>query len=427
MPKCRLPSFTSLAAFLAIFLLAQAAPAQNGPASTSYVGYMGHVGCDSITGWAADRYRLNTAIQVRISSDGQTIASMTADSPFPGVASYLGDNGLHGFSLPTPPSLLDGQRHNIHVAFESSTSELTNSPVSLTCPAQLPPLCANVVITTTPPQGSPYVRVNRYCRDSVGRTRYEDERFAKIDDVFAQTTTFVDKQSKAYATTSWNTYPLIDDPYDTAVSDDLAEPGPPLPPRDPKGCPTSNEGWSVTAKPAPNQSGGSSSTQNVNVWACPSLALPMYTQIIDPVLGTVEIDYDLDPDHGPDASLFTIPAGYTQDSLLAMSSSGVTCPPQSLLEPVILVTSSSRPGRTVMTSVTNGSLGCGFSNSKITVGRNLSAVPLTSRNLPIFQLYLSDNMIPDPLNLHSVDFARVTLVTYDGSTSNSLIIRISVP
>jgi len=425
MPKFRLHSFTSLAVFLAMFLLAQAAPAQNGPGSTNYVGYMGHVGCDSITGWAADWYRLNTPIQVSISSDGQTVASMTADSPYPGVASYLGDNGLHGFSLPTPPSLLDGQPHNVHVAFESSTSELTNSPVSLNCPAQLPPLCANVVITTTTPQGSSSTRVNRYCRDSVGRTRYEDERFVKIDD--GQTSTFLDKQLRSYTTTSWNTYPLIDDPYDGAVSDDLAEMGPPPPPRDPKGCPTSNEGWSVTAKPAPNQSGGSSITQKVNVWACPSLALPMYTEIIDPVLGTVEIDYDLDPDHGPDASLFTIPAGYTQDSLLAMSSSGVTCAEQAWLEPVFVITSSSRPGRTVMTTLTNGSRGCAFSISKITVGRNLSAVPLTSRNLPIFQLYLNDNMIPDPLHQHSVDFARVTLVTYDGSTSNSLIIRIAVP
>jgi len=152
----------------------------------------------------------------------------------------------------------------------------------------------------------------------------------------------------------------------------------------------------------------------------------MYTQIIDPVLGTMEIDYDLDAGVLPADSLFTIPANYSPDSLLALSSSGLNCTPQLTLDPVILVSSGSRPGRTVLTAITNGGIGCGFDNSTIAAGRTVNAVPLTPRNLPIYQLLLSDNQGPQ-YSTTTVDFARVTLTTYDGSTSNSLIIRISVP
>ena len=56
--------------------------------------------------------------------------SLTARRP--DVGTFLGDNGLHGFSIPTPNSLKNGT-HSIHVKFESTISELSGSPRSLTC------------------------------------------------------------------------------------------------------------------------------------------------------------------------------------------------------------------------------------------------------------------------------------------------------
>jgi hypothetical protein len=46
---------------------------------------------------------------------------------------FLGDNGLHGFSIPTPSELKDGAAHTVHVEFGTSTTDLSGSPFALTC------------------------------------------------------------------------------------------------------------------------------------------------------------------------------------------------------------------------------------------------------------------------------------------------------
>jgi hypothetical protein len=50
------------------------------------------------------------------------------------VVNYLGDNGNHGYVIPTPASLSDGATHTIHLRFETSATELnTGSPATLSC------------------------------------------------------------------------------------------------------------------------------------------------------------------------------------------------------------------------------------------------------------------------------------------------------
>jgi hypothetical protein len=423
MLKYSLHTFARTIILNAALLLAHTAFAQNGPAMPRYAGFLDHAGCDSLEGWAADKNLLSTAIQVRISSDGQAIASIPANLLRSDVGSALGDNGMHGFSLPTPASLLDGHAHTIRVTFESSTAELVNSPASLTCAAQLPPLCADVVVTTTPPYGTPYTRVNRYCRDRYGRTRYDYGRFSTINNLESEIV--LDTASQTYMVTSLNSYvPGSNEAYDHAVAADLASPAPPPPPRDPAGCPTGNEGWSSKAQPPPNTGEIAPVPQQVvNVWVCPSFALPMYTQIVDPVLGTMEIDYELEQSEPAD-ELFVIPPGYVQDNLLSLSSWGPNCAPQPTLDPVILVSNNLHPARTAVTFITSGYAGCSFVDSTITVGRSLSARALTARALPIYQLLVADNQ--DSQYANSVDFARLTLTTSDGSVSNSLIIRLVI-
>ncbi|HEY6250261.1 MAG TPA: IPT/TIG domain-containing protein [Candidatus Angelobacter sp.] len=99
----------------------------------NYVGYVDHLGCDSINGWAADRNRLNTSINVRVYDSGTLIAIVPANLTRPDVGQFLGDNGIHGFSISTPASLQDGQTHEVHIDFETSAVDLTNSPAGLTC------------------------------------------------------------------------------------------------------------------------------------------------------------------------------------------------------------------------------------------------------------------------------------------------------
>src|SRR5262245_45256355 len=104
---------------------------QSGP--PDYEGFVDHAGCDFIGGWAADKNQLNTSISVSLYDGTTLLTTVTADGSRPDVGHVLGDNGLHGFNIPTPVSLKNGSQHSVHVRFETSTTDLTNSPASITC------------------------------------------------------------------------------------------------------------------------------------------------------------------------------------------------------------------------------------------------------------------------------------------------------
>jgi len=100
---------------------------------TNYVGHLDHAGCDTLAGWAADWNRPNTSLNVSFYDGGSLFTTVLASLSRPDVAAYLGDNGLHGFSFATPASLRDGNTHVVSAMFESSSTNLGASPVSLTC------------------------------------------------------------------------------------------------------------------------------------------------------------------------------------------------------------------------------------------------------------------------------------------------------
>jgi len=114
-------------------------PGSSTPPPPNYVGFIDHAACDTIGGWAADRNRLNTSINVEIYDGSSLISTVLASSLRTDVGSALGDNGLHGFSIPTPASLKNGAAHSVHVKFEASTTELSGSPASITCSSSSPP------------------------------------------------------------------------------------------------------------------------------------------------------------------------------------------------------------------------------------------------------------------------------------------------
>ncbi|MBZ5526218.1 MAG: hypothetical protein LAP21_28705, partial [Acidobacteriia bacterium] len=103
------------------------------PNAHNYQGFVDHAGCDTIFGWAADRNHLNTSITVTIYDNGIALPAVLANAFRSDVAALLGDNGLHGFGIPTPTSMLDGRTHQVNVKFENSGTDLGFSPVSLTC------------------------------------------------------------------------------------------------------------------------------------------------------------------------------------------------------------------------------------------------------------------------------------------------------
>ena len=90
-----------------------------------YVGFVDTANCDRIFGWAADRHRLNTSINVGLHDGGRLIATAPANLMRVDVGAYLGDNGLHGFALPLPASLRNGAAHSISIRFEHSEMRLS--------------------------------------------------------------------------------------------------------------------------------------------------------------------------------------------------------------------------------------------------------------------------------------------------------------
>jgi hypothetical protein len=103
-------------------------------ATPSYVGYVDSANCTSIAGWAADRNRLNSSITVELYDGATLLLTVPATISRPDVGAFLGDNGLHGFKIPLPASLMTGTAHSVHVKFETSSTDLVGSPASLTCP-----------------------------------------------------------------------------------------------------------------------------------------------------------------------------------------------------------------------------------------------------------------------------------------------------
>src|SRR5262249_48657145 len=51
----------------------------------------------------------------------------------PDVGKYIGDNGLHGFTIVTPASLKDGKAHSISATYESTSTSLSLNGKPLTC------------------------------------------------------------------------------------------------------------------------------------------------------------------------------------------------------------------------------------------------------------------------------------------------------
>ena len=100
---------------------------------SSYTGWFDRAGCDALSGWAADKGKLNQPISVDILDGATLLTTVVANGSRGDVGGVLGDNGLHGFSVATPAALMDGKAHSMQVRYSGSTQFVENSPQALTC------------------------------------------------------------------------------------------------------------------------------------------------------------------------------------------------------------------------------------------------------------------------------------------------------
>lgn len=91
---------------------------------TDYIGHVDTADGYAIRGWAADRNRLNTSINVSLYDADTLITTLPANILRSDVGAYLGDNGMHGFAIPIPSCLKNEAAHSISVRFETSNIDL---------------------------------------------------------------------------------------------------------------------------------------------------------------------------------------------------------------------------------------------------------------------------------------------------------------
>ncbi len=103
------------------------------PVVSNFTGFVDSVGCDTAKGWAADQSRLNQAISVDLVEGASILATVLANGSRADVGAYIGDNGLHGFSIPIPDFLKNGVQRTIDVRYSGTTTPLFSSPRTIQC------------------------------------------------------------------------------------------------------------------------------------------------------------------------------------------------------------------------------------------------------------------------------------------------------
>lgn len=110
-------------------------------------GSLDVAGCDQIGGWAYDPDEPQQAIRADVyfggpAGSGAMGVSVTADMHRDDLCAAIG-SCAHGYSMPSPLSLHDGQPHAVHAygidTEGADNAELSNSPRTLQCEAQIPP------------------------------------------------------------------------------------------------------------------------------------------------------------------------------------------------------------------------------------------------------------------------------------------------
>lgn len=120
------------------------------PTDREPIGNFDAISCDSIIGWALDQDELGRSLDVHVYRDGQPgsagvfLGSYPTNVLRPDVNQAYGATGNHGFVIPTPESLRDGQSHQVFIYAINPVSGknnplLTGSPKTLSCPLPPPP------------------------------------------------------------------------------------------------------------------------------------------------------------------------------------------------------------------------------------------------------------------------------------------------
>lgn len=102
----------------------------NAPAAASLRGYLDYVNTAAISGWTQDSSQPSVPLNVDLYDNGSLFASVPTSATRPDITP-----GNHGFSLATPPGLFDGRTHVVRAVFGGTSTDLSQSPVTINPPA----------------------------------------------------------------------------------------------------------------------------------------------------------------------------------------------------------------------------------------------------------------------------------------------------
>lgn len=98
-----------------------------------YAGFLEAANCKEIVGWVWKKGQPDGVVKVDICDDDNVLQTVEASEFRDDLAKNAIGTGKHGFRIPTPAQLKDGQPHIIRVRVVGTPLELRKSGRSLTC------------------------------------------------------------------------------------------------------------------------------------------------------------------------------------------------------------------------------------------------------------------------------------------------------
>ena len=127
----------------------------SGTTTGSFDGFVNGADCGTFRGWAWDRNKPNTVINIEILDGSTVIGTLLAGEFRQDLLDAGKGNGRHAFRFTIPDNIKDGLPHNLSARVENSSFILKDSPKALICassgtPTNKPPVAPTPTVLIAP-------------------------------------------------------------------------------------------------------------------------------------------------------------------------------------------------------------------------------------------------------------------------------------
>jgi membrane protein involved in D-alanine export len=101
----------------------------------NYAGALERADCNEISGWALDKYELDSPLNIDLYDGKKYVTTIVANQFREDLSDAGYGNGRHAFSVETPPQFKDGRPHPLSISVTGTKKKITLTPQVLVCPA----------------------------------------------------------------------------------------------------------------------------------------------------------------------------------------------------------------------------------------------------------------------------------------------------